>query len=161
VEPVVKISQPGAKLVANLGVEGAERLVQEQDIWLYGKSAREAHSLPLPTRKLGGIPVRETFELNQIEQLVHALGDLALISPPNAQAKGYIVPHCHVFKGCVVLEHEANVSCARRQFGHVLSSDEDTPAVRPFQPGDDAQKRGLSATAGPQYRRQSSVLDIE
>ena len=37
VDLVVKFSQPGAKLVANLGVKGAEGLIEQKDLRLGGK----------------------------------------------------------------------------------------------------------------------------
>ena len=49
---VVQAAQPLAELLAHLGVEGAERLVEEQHLGLDGEGARQRHALPLPTGEL-------------------------------------------------------------------------------------------------------------
>jgi hypothetical protein len=77
-ELVVEAPQPAAELLPYLGVEGPERLVQEEHARLDGESAGEGHSLALSARELARIAVAERLELHQPEQLAHAGTDLAL-----------------------------------------------------------------------------------
>jgi hypothetical protein len=85
---VVQPAQPVAQLLAHLGVERAERLVEEQHGRLHREGARERHPLPLATRELRREPVRELAEVHQLQQLVDASLHLVLgrlrISSPNA-----------------------------------------------------------------------------
>src|SRR5262249_40996426 len=75
---LVQAAQPVAQLGPHAGVEGAERLVEQEDTRLRGERAGESHALPLAARELGGIAVGEARELDELEQLVDALADLLL-----------------------------------------------------------------------------------
>ena len=70
--------QPLAQLAAHVGVEGAERFVEQQDTWLDGERPSECHALPLPARQLRGKPVGERLEVDERQQFFHPLTDLGL-----------------------------------------------------------------------------------
>ena len=44
----VQPPQPAAQLMADLAVEGAERLIQQQNIGIDRQRPRQRHALPLP-----------------------------------------------------------------------------------------------------------------
>ena len=54
VDLVVQPAQPRAQLGADLGVERAERLVEQQHARLDGQRARERHALALAAAELAG-----------------------------------------------------------------------------------------------------------
>ena len=59
---VVQLPQPAAQFQADLRVQRAERLVQQQDAGLDRQGARQGDPLPLAAGKLGGIPVGQTLQ---------------------------------------------------------------------------------------------------
>ena len=65
---VVQLAQPAPQLLADLGVERAERLVEQQDARLDGERARQRDALALAAGQLRRIAVAERAELDQIEQ---------------------------------------------------------------------------------------------
>ena len=68
---VVQPPQPAAQLLPHLGVERAERLVEQQHLRLDGERARERDALPLAARELRRIAVAEVVELHELQQVVH------------------------------------------------------------------------------------------
>ena len=62
---VVQPSQPPAQLLPHLGVERAERLVEQQHLRLHGQRAGQRNALPLAAGELGRIPVGQPVELHQ------------------------------------------------------------------------------------------------
>ena len=75
---IVQPAQPAAQLLAHLGVERAERLVEQQHARAHGERAGERDALALAAGKLRGIAVRQPIELHQLEQLLHVAADLPL-----------------------------------------------------------------------------------
>lgn len=82
VHVLVQAAKPCPQLLAHLRVEGAEGLVEQEHLRLYGEGARERHALTLATRELGWVALGELIEMHQLEKLPHAAIDLVL--PPLA-----------------------------------------------------------------------------
>ena len=78
VQGVVQVAQPLAQLGAHLRVEGAEGLVEQEDLRLDRQRPRQRHALALATRELRGIAVAQVHQPDQLEQLVHPRRDLGL-----------------------------------------------------------------------------------
>ena len=87
VDLVVQAAQPVAQLLADLGVERAERLVEQQHRRLDRQRPGEGHALALAARQLRRQPVGELLEVHELEQLVRpgrvisALGRLRISRP--------------------------------------------------------------------------------
>ena len=125
VDLVVQVAQPAPQLLADLGIERAERLVEQQDARLDGERAGKRHALALAAGKLARIAVGQPLELDQIEQLLNArvdfrLGD-ALPALAHAQAEGDVLEHAHMPEQRIMLEHEADVALADAARQRVLS----------------------------------------
>ncbi len=103
---VVQTAQPDAELLAHTRVERPERLVEEQHLRVDRERSREAHALALSTGQLCGIALAEVRELDELEELGHAVADLRARPSPDLQAEGDVVPDGHVLEGRVVLEDE-------------------------------------------------------
>ena len=58
---------------AREGVEGAKRLVQEEDLWMIDKRSRERGTLSHSAGKMVGISVGKYFESHQTHEFVHFL----------------------------------------------------------------------------------------
>ena len=125
VDDVVELAKPLAELGADARVERAERLVEEEHLRLGRERASEAHALTLAAGELRRVAVPEVLELDEVQELVDALGDLGLRPLAHLQPERDVVPHGHVLERGVVLEDEADVSLLRRERGRVLAREED------------------------------------
>ena len=81
---VVDLAQPAAQILAHLGVERAERLVEQQHARLDRQRAGKRDALPLAAGELGGIALVQARQLDEVEQ-VH---DPARGSRPRRAASG-------------------------------------------------------------------------
>src|SRR5262245_37265068 len=99
---VMQPAKPHSQLFAHSRVEGAKRFIQEQYLGFDGKRACERNALALASRQLCGISVRKGIELDQLQQLHHALTNLSIGHPyasrPDAQPKGDVLEYRHVAK---------------------------------------------------------------
>ena len=111
---VVQPAQPVPQVGAHLGVEGAERLVEQQHLRVDGERAGERHPLPLAAGELGRVAVLEAVQADDLEQLVDLARDLGLGALADRQAEGDVVAHRHVLERGVVLEDEADAAPLRR-----------------------------------------------
>jgi len=66
----MQVAQPAAQVAPYLGVERAERLVEQQHARLDGQRAGQRHALALAARELRRRALAEAAELDQVEQLV-------------------------------------------------------------------------------------------
>ncbi|MPN44030.1 hypothetical protein SDC9_191591 [bioreactor metagenome] len=64
---VVETAQPFPQFLAHLGVQGAERLVQQQHLRLHGQRTGQSHPLTLAAGQLGRQPVGELPQMHQVE----------------------------------------------------------------------------------------------
>ena len=101
----------------------------------------------------------EPVQPDDLEQLVHAAGDLGLGPAPDAQPEGDVVAHGHVLERGVVLEHEADPAPLRRHPGGVLAVDLHGAAVGRLEPRDDAQERRLARAGRTKQGHEFTVVD--
>ena len=106
---------------AHLGVERAERLVEQQHLRVDGERAGQRHPLALAAGQLRRVAVLEPVEADDLEQLVDLPGDLGLGPLADRQAEGDVVAHRHVLERRVVLEDEPDAALLRRHAGDVAS----------------------------------------
>ena len=158
---LVQAAQPLAQLGADARVEGAERLVEQQHLRLDRERAGESHALPLAAGELGRIAAGERLQLHELEQLSDAGVDLLLRPLADRQAERDVVAHRHVLERGVVLEDEADAALLRRDPGRVLAEDHDLALVRLLESRDDAEQRGLAASARAEERGQRARFDVE
>ena len=158
---LVQPPQPHAQLGANLRVERAERLVEQQHGGIDGERAGEAHPLPLTAGELRRVAIREAVELHELEQLLHARLRLGLRALADLHAERDVVVDGHVLEGGVVLEDEADVAILRPAAGHVLVVDEDGSGVGRLEPRDHAQQRRLAAAARAEQGGQRPRADLD
>ncbi len=155
---VVDVAQPAAEVAPHLGVERAERLVEQQHPGLDGERPGERDPLALAARELRGIALAEAVESHEVEQVPHSAVDLArrrpLAARPYTQPIGDVVGHGHVTKQGVVLEHEADATAAHRNARGVLVAEQDAPGARHLQAGDEAQEGRLARAGRAQHRHQ-------
>ena len=123
--------QPLPQFLPHLGVERAERLVEQQHARLSRQRPGQGHALPLAAGKLRRPAFLEALQPHQPQQFADALADLRLLPAAHPQAEGDVLEDAHVPEQGVVLEHEADVALAGRAVRHVLVLVEDRRRRRP------------------------------
>ena len=162
---VVQAAQPAPQLLAHLGVECAERFVEQQYAGFDRERAGKRDALTLSARQLVRIAVGQPVELYQLEQLVHLAANLRLAGALGArahpQAEGHVLEDRHVAEQRVVLEHETYLAIAHMAVGGVFAMKQDLPGIDGFEAGDHSQQRGLSAPGGPEQRQQLAGAHLQ
>jgi hypothetical protein len=142
------------ELLAQALVEGAERLVHEDQLRLVDEAAGDRDTLLLPARQLLGLAAGVGAQRYRLEHRHDAALDLAAGELAHAQREGDVLEDGHVRHQRVVLKHHAEAALARRHGGHVLAVDEDAAGRRRHHAGDDVEERRLSRAARPQQRHE-------
>ena len=111
---VVQAPQPGAQLRADVAVEGAERLVEQQHLRLDGQRSGQRHALALPPGELRRVALLEAREAHDVEQPVDRRRDLVLGALADREPERDVLAHGHVLERGVVLEDEPHPALLRR-----------------------------------------------
>jgi hypothetical protein len=158
---VVQPPQPRAQLCAHLGVQRAERLVEQQHARLDGERTRQRHALTLAAAELRRVPVRVAGQPDDREQLLHARVYLGLRPLAHAQPERDVLAHGHVLERGVVLEDEPDPALLGRQRRRIAAVDHDRAGIGNLESRDDAQQRRLARARRPEQRRQRARGDLE
>ena len=162
---IMQSAQPAAQLFAHLGVERAEGLVEQQNLGLDRQRAGQRNPLTLAARQLRRKAVGQPVKLYKTQKRMHFFLDLRVAGPLgtrlDSQTEGDVLKDRHVAKQRVVLKHEADLALTHMHIGGVFTAEVNAAGVRGFQPGNDAQQRGLAAARGPEQRDQFARIDVE
>ncbi len=145
-------------LLAQLLVEGAERLVEQQHPRPLDPRAGQRDALALAAREAVGLAVAEAGKLGHLQDIADPAGYLGARQALHFQAVGNVLRHRHVREEGVGLEHEVHRPAVGPQRRHVLAVEQDAPRVGLRETGDHAQEGGLAAARGAQ-QREELVLD--
>ena len=144
-EPLLDRLQLELKRLAELRVECAERLVEQQYRGLEHKRARERNPLLLAAGQLAGLPFLVTAELHGFEHTRNPLPSLRLLHVRAPQPERDVVEDVEVGEERVALEDGVDLAAVRRGSGRVGAADKDLTLVRLLEAGDQPQRRGLAA----------------
>jgi hypothetical protein len=100
--------------LSELLVERRQGLVHEQDARLEDDGAGERDALALTARELVDVAGTELAELDELEHLLHAIGDFRLADPAQPQGIADVAGDRHVREEGIVLEHHADVALVGR-----------------------------------------------
>lgn len=148
-------------MLAQRLVEGAERLVEQNDVRFEDESTGKRHALLLPAGEFGGHAPFETLkpDLGQClaaTALLVLLGDAA-----HAQRKSHIVGDRHVREERIVLKDHADIALVRRQVVDRAFAEADLAACRVLEAGDHHQRRRLAGAGGAEEGDELAGLDVE
>ena len=121
-------------LLAQLQVERAERLVEQQDARAVDQRAGERDPLLLAARELARLAPVEPGEADELEDFEHALPQLAAAHALAAQPEGDVLEDRQVREERVALEDRVDVALVRRQPGDVAVAEVDRPRVGSSKP---------------------------
>ena len=139
-------------LAAQLQIQGAQGLVQQEDFRPVDKGSGNGHPLLLPAGKLRGLAALVALQLHQLQHLLHFFPYLRLGPLADFQGIANVLLHAHVGEQGVVLKHRVHVPLVGLGVGHVLALQQHPALVGVLQPGDDAQGGGFAAARGAQQR---------
>ena len=149
-------------LLAQLEVERAERLVEEQDLRLVDERAGEGDALLLAAGELPRLPPLEAVQVDELEDRTRP-GPSSLLAAQAlaAEAERDVLEDRQVGEERVALEDRVHVAPVRREPGHVLVAEEDAALVRLLEAADHPQRRRLAAARRAEQREEAAALDLE
>ncbi len=152
------------QLGANDRIDGAERLVHQQDGWVGCQGAGDADALLLATGQLGRILRRQrAVEPDDLEQLGGAGVATPLVPAEQARHGGHVVDHRTVREQPALLDHVADAAAqlvtGHRQ--HVAPGDADRARRRLDEAVDHPQRRRLATTGAAQEDDDLALIDGE
>ena len=148
-------------VLAELQVERAERLVEEEHARVVHERAAERDALLLAARELPGLALREPGEADELEHLVHAPFELILRDALPLEPERDVVLDRHVREERVALEDGVDVALVRRQPDDVLVAEEDATLGRLLEAADHPQRRGLPAARRAEQREERATRDLD
>lgn len=148
VDFIMEFAEPAAEFFADLGIEGTEGFIEEEDFGAGGQGAGEGDALALAAGELGGVAFFHAAELDEVEEFIDAVGDFPGGVFADAEAEGDVFEDGHVLEEGVMLEDEADVAVAGGAFGGVFAFENDGTLVGGFEAGDDAEEGGFAGAGG-------------
>ena len=154
-ELALQFADLDAHLLAQLGVEIGQRLVEQQHVGPEHQRTGQRHALLLAAGQLPRQPVAEMIEPHQAQGLGDLRRHLGLRYLAHLEAEGDVLGHRHVRKQRVALEHEAGVALPGRQAGDVAFAEMHAPAVGSTKPATMRRVVVLPQPEGPSRTRNS------
>ena len=151
----------GAQFHPQLGIQIAQRLVEQEQRRCAHQGAGDGHPLLLTTGKLARLAIQQRSDTHPIGGLVHPLGDLVFRHSGVAQREADVARHGQLRVQRVVLEHHRHVAVPRRLGGDVTPVDQNAAAVGRFQARSDSQRGGLAAARRTHQDRQRTVRQLQ
>ena len=160
-ELLLDLADGAAQLLADLGVERAERLVEQEHFGPVRECAGDRDALLLAARELGRQALVHALERDELQELRAAGHALGAADAPDPQREFDVVRDAHVAEQRVVLEHEADAAVAGRDPGDVPAVQRDAAVVHLDEAGDGAQQGALAAAGGPEQDQELALLDLQ
>ena len=150
-----------AHAAAQVGVEVAQRLVEQQHFRLEDQRARQRHALLLAAGDLIDIAIVEPRQIHHRQRFLHARFHFGARNAEHLQAIADVLPQRHMREQGIRLKHHADVTLLDGTMGHVFTINAYLPVARLFQPGDQAQNGGLAAAGRAEQRHHLPPWDGE
>ncbi len=138
-------------------VERRQRLVQQQQFRARGQGPCQRHTLLLTTGDFRDLAVRHRLHLYERQHFSDGCRDLVSRFAEHFQTKGNVLPHRHVRKQGVALEHGVHRSAERRQACNILTIEFNRARRRLLETSQQPQQSRLSATGRPEQGEELTV----
>ena len=148
-------------LLAQLEVERAERLVEQQRRRLVDERAREGDALLLAAGELSRLALLHALEAHRAQRGRDARAHVVTAHALDAQPERDVLEHAHVREQRVRLEHHVDVPLGRRHVRDVAAAQQDAAARGLLEARDHAQRRRLAAARRPEHREELALVDLE
>ena len=160
-----------AHLIAQLGIQVAQRLVQQKHLRIAHQGASQRHALALAAGKLGRAAVQKLLDGEHPGHVIHPLVDFLLGGLLGFQGKGHVFTDGHVGIQRVFLKYHGDVTLLRghkglvpasfAHAGHHVVPKADFAVHGMQQPGDAVHRRGFSAARRPKKHAELAVLHLK
>ena len=164
-QPAADAAQFAAHPHAQIGVERAERFVEQNEARLGDERARQGDALALSAGNLVDPARFETGEADEVDHRVHALAQFVFHERDALRtvlkAKGDVRKNRKMRKQRKILEDETDAAAERRRADHLTTGENDRSRIRIFEAGDDAQQHCLARTARAKQRNITIAGNIE
>ena len=150
-----------AQLLADLGVERAERLVHQQHLGPVRERPCDGNALLLAARELGGKPVVHALEGDELEQFLAARASFRAFHLADTQRELDVLADGHVAEQRIVLEDETHVALARVHVSHVAAVQRHPAMVDLGETGNGTQQRALAAAARAEQHQEFALADVQ
>ena len=147
-------------LLAELQVQGAQGLVQQEHLGAVDEGAGDGHPLLLTAGELIRLAPFIVGQLYQLQHLGDPLPDLILGNLFDGEAVGDVVEYGHVWEKRIVLEYGVHVPLVGLLVLDPFSLDFDDARGGVLESGDHPQCGGLTAAGGPQKREKFAFVDL-
>ncbi len=148
-------------LLAQLPIEGAERLVEQQQRGLVHQGAGQGDPLLLSAGELAGLALGEAGHLHHLEDVADPVGGRLAFEALLPKPVGDILGDGHVRKEGVILEDGVDVTAIRRDASHIQARNTNPSLIRLFEAGEHPQSGRLAATGRPEERQELANVDLE
>ena len=148
-------------LLAQLEVERAERLVEQEHPWVTDDRARERDPLLLAAGQLARLAGLPPGEADELEDLGHPRPHLRLRQLLPLETEGNVVRDRHVREERVALEDGVHVALVRREPDDVAVAEEDPAGRRVLEAADHPEGRRLAAAGRAEQREERAPWDLE
>ncbi len=144
--------------IAQLLVQRAHRLIQQQQLRPLGQAARQRHPLPLAAGKLVRLAPGVLLHVHQRQHFRHPFGDFRPRHFVLLQAEGDVLLYRHMREQRVRLKHHVDRPLVRRHVRHILPIEHDLPFRGLFEAGQHAQQGGFAAAGRAEQRKRFRPL---
>ena len=148
-------------LLAELQVESAQGLVEEQHLGLVHESPGDGHPLLLTAGELVDPALAVTLQVDELQHGLHLLLDLVLGGLLDAQAEGDVVEHVEVREQSVLLEDGVDLPLVGGDLGDVGAVHQDLARGGHDEARDEPEHSGLAAAGRTQQGQEFPVVDIQ
>ena len=148
-------------LLAELEVERAERLVEQQHLGPVHQRAGKRHALALAAGKLRRTALLVSGELDHGERVFRLGLALGLGHTLDPETIGDVLADRHVRKQRVVLEHRVDVALVGRHAFGGFAEDLDMTLVRLLEAGNETQAGRLARARGAEHGEELALGDVE
>src|SRR5438445_4320475 len=157
--PAPDVEEPLAHEHARLLVEGAERLVHQEDLRVDGERAADRDALLHAPGELAGVLLREALEAERREELRRDRASARRRRAPELEAELHVLEHRAPGKEARILEHGRDPT--RVGAGDRPGIDQDAPAVRLNETAEHAEERGFAAARRTDQRAELALAHRE
>src|SRR5208283_1186123 len=161
VELALNLLELELRLLAQFSVEGAERLVEQQELRPRRQRPGERHALLLAARDLVDAARAKVRQLNDVEKLLNSFFHSLSREPLAAQAKGDVLEDVEMRKQRIGLEHHIDRPPVGRQAGKIAALERKPPRVGRLETGDEAHQGRLAAARGTEEREELAWRDFK
>ena len=160
-EALVQVLDLELHVLAQLLVEGAERLVHEDQLGLEDEGPGEGDALLLAAGELRRAAAGEAAHLHHVEGARDLGVDLGLGELADLQREGEVLADGHVREERVVLEHHADAALVGRHRVDRPAGEGDLAVGRGLEAREHHQAGGLARPGGAEHRQELALADME